>query len=206
MIDFLASVDLSLFYFINTTLSNAVFDFIMPALTDWNQSWIGISVFGGCYLLFLWKGGRKGRIVGLLMIVMIICTDQLSSHVLKPLIARPRPCHEINGIAVVDHVRLLVTCGSGYSYPSSHAVNNFGLAVLLGYYYRRWKWLFLVYAFLMALSRVVVGVHFPSDVAGGGIIGAGCAYILIWLWNSLGTSYPWLRIQDPRGAEIAQSG
>ena len=201
MTDLLFAVDKGLFHFINTTLSNRVFDGIMPALTDWNQSWVGVVVFTIGYVGFLWKGGRKARIVGVLLIAVVSLTDQLSSHVLKPLIARPRPCHHIDGATSVDHVRLLVSCGSGYSFPSSHAVNNFALSVFLLHYYPRWRWPLLLYAFLMALSRVVVGVHFPSDVAGGAFIGAGCAYLFIFIWSRVEAANPVLKIEPPSQLE-----
>ena len=205
MSDFFSMIDVALFNVINTAAANPVFDFIMPPLTDWNKSWIGLSLFGSGYLCFLWKGGRKARIVGLLLVVLILFTDQLSSHLLKPLISRPRPCHVVDSKPVIDHVRLLVECGSGYSFPSSHAVNNFGFAVFLGYYYRRWQWLLLFYAFLMALSRVVVGVHFPSDVAAGAVIGTACAYTLIWLWNLVGARYTFLQIQPQERHEMVKA-
>ncbi len=200
MADFFSLIDAAIFHFFNSTLSNPVCDVVMPALTDWNQSWIGLSIFGGGFLLFLWKGGRKARIIGLLMMALILFADQFSSHLLKPLFARARPCHVVDGVRVVEHVRLLVNCGSGFSFPSSHAVNNFAIAVFLAHYYRRWRWVFLVYAVLMAMSRVIIGVHFPSDVTGGALIGAGAAFPFIWMAKLVGNAYPGWRIEDERNS------
>ena len=187
MIDFLYSIDKTLFYFVNTMLANPIFDAVMPPLTDWNKSWIGLSIFGVLWLLLVFKGGKKGRVVGAMLVVLVIFTDQFSSHILKPLFARPRPCHDM-----ADHVRLLVDCGSGFSFPSSHAVNNAGFAVFMSYYYRRWMWAFAMYAFLMCFSRVVVGVHYPSDVVGGAVIGAICAALLLYVLNNLVRRFPTL--------------
>ncbi len=185
MIELLYSVDKSIYYFVNTTLANPFFDAVMPALTDWNKSMVGLSMFGGLWLLLVFKGGKKGRIVAAMLVILILFTDQLSSHFLKPLFARPRPCH-----GMADHVRLLVDCGSGFSFPSSHAVNNTAFAAFMAYHYRRWTWAYALYAFAMCLSRVVVGVHYPSDVLGGAVIGATCAACLLYVQHILSKKFP----------------
>jgi membrane-associated phospholipid phosphatase len=179
MMDLLAAIDRWLFVFLNQTIANPVFDVIMPALTDWNKSVIGWSIFILLWLLLLWKGGRNGRIIGFLLIPMIVAGDQLNSQVFKDLVHRPRPCHTVDGQMVIPTVRLLVSCGSGYSFPSSHAFNNFSLAVYLTWFYRKQWWVWFTYAFLIGLSRVVVGVHFPGDVLGGAIL--GCCYALLYI-------------------------
>ncbi len=195
--EILFAADRAVFVFINQTLANPFFDFVMPAVTDWNKSWIGLSLFAGGWLLLMWKGGRKGRILGLLLIPLIVMSDQLSSSLLKMLVHRPRPCHLVNGILPVGSVRLLVPCGGGYSFPSSHAVNNFAFAAFLAFYYRRWQWLLFTYAAVMALSRVIVGVHYPSDILAGSLIGFLCAYVVIGLWESLARQFPVLALPRP---------
>jgi undecaprenyl-diphosphatase len=77
---------------------------------------------------------------------------------------------------------MLVDCGPGKSFPSSHAVNNFGVATLFSFYYRKWTWAFIGWASLVALSRPAVGVHYPSDILGGAIIGCAVAGFVIWTW------------------------
>ena len=191
----LADADRTIFRFINVTLANPVTDALMPALTDWNKSWVGLAVAGALIILLIWKGGRKGRIVALLFIPLILMSDQLSSSLLKNLFDRPRPCHPAPGGGMqVPGLRLLVPCGSGYSFPSSHAVNNFALAAFCSYYYRRWSGLWFLYAALMGLSRIVVGVHYPSDVFCGALFGTACAALLIASWAEVGRLFPSLRI------------
>jgi undecaprenyl-diphosphatase len=86
---------------------------------------------------------------------------------------------------VVPDIRLLVGCGGGYSFPSSHAVNNFGVATLLALYYRRAApWVF-GWAVLVALSRPAVGVHYPSDAAAGAAVGLALGYLLVLSWTSV---------------------
>jgi len=82
----------------------------------------------------------------------------------------------------VQGIHMLVNCGSGRSFPSSHAVNNFAVATLFSTYYRRWRWWFFSWATLVALSRPAVGVHYPSDILGGAAIGVCVALAVILLW------------------------
>lgn len=202
--DVLSTLDKQLFIFINQTLANPVFDVMMPPFTDWNKSWIGWGIFGLLWLLLMWKGGKKGRIVGIILIPLIVSSDQINSALVKSLFHRPRPCHVIDGKTMVESVRLLVPCGSGYSFPSSHAVNNFAFAAFLSFYYRRWAWIFYTYAFLIGLSRIVVGVHYPFDVAGGAIIGIVYAFIVIGIYEFIGKIFPVLRVQELSASPIVE--
>ena len=149
------------------------------------------------------KGGKRGRTVAILLIPVLLCADKLSSAVIKELISRPRPCHEINGIPIVQGIHHVVDCGPGKSFPSSHAVNNFAIATLFSYYYRKYTWAFVGWASLVALSRPIVGVHYPSDILGGAIIGVIVAALVIacWIWIAR-RFFPGLKVDaQRRGAE-----
>lgn len=177
LIEFLFAIDRSLFFFCNRMLENVLFDVAMPFITDLNKKPAALVIVGILWLLLLWRGGNGGRIAALLLIPTIAFSDQLNSSFLKHLVDRPRPCH------VLADVHLLVTCGSGYSFPSSHAVNNFAGALVLSYFLPRWTWAFFAYAGLVAFSRIYVGVHYPSDVVAGAIVGLICASLVILLFR-----------------------
>lgn len=179
MIDFLYSVDKSVFFFINQTLSNPILDWLMPFLTNLNQHWQTLVVVTILWLWLMIRGGRRGRTAGILLVLSIIVSDQLSSSVLKHFVGRIRPCHALQG------VRLLVDCGSGLSFPSSHAVNNFAGATILSQYYRKYAWGWFSFASLVALSRPYIGVHYPSDILGGAMIGWACAEGIIVAWTAI---------------------
>ena len=176
MAEFLYSLDSSAFYFFNHSLHNSVLDVVMVFLTRTDTLHFRIFYLV-VWLVLIVKGGKTGRTVALLLIPLIAVSDQLSSSVIKHLVGRPRPCFTL------PDVTLLVRCGSGLSFPSSHAVNNFAAATLFSYYYKRWAWAFVTYASLVALSRPYVGVHYPSDALGGALIGilVCAAILLVWL-------------------------
>jgi undecaprenyl-diphosphatase len=182
VIDFLSSLDVAVFHFINGTLANPVGDVLWPLITDWDKL-LPVRIVLVCVWLWLVvKGGARGRTVALLLIPLLFLSDKLNSSLIKELIARPRPCHQIGGVPVVQGIHMLVDCGSGKSFPSSHAVNNFAVATLFASYYRKGRWAFFGWAALVALSRPAVGVHYPSDILGGAILGAvvGIAVVAGW--------------------------
>jgi undecaprenyl-diphosphatase len=172
MVEILQSIDTYLFYAININFSNSVFDKFFPFITE-SRNWTMLYIF---YLAFLvWKCGIKGRKLVVLLFFTILISDQLSSHVIKELVGRIRPCHELPG------VHLLADCGGGKSFPSSHAVNNFAAATVISYFYKEYKYILFVIAGLVAFSRVYVGVHYPLDILAGAIIGFGVGYFITWI-------------------------
>lgn len=169
-------IDEKLFYFINLSLANHLLDVLMTGITT-KQNWY---LPGGIIWLFLIiKGGRRGRIFAGLIVLAIVLSDQISSSLLKPYIARFRPCKTLDGF------RLLVHCGSKYGFPSSHATNAAAIATLFVFYNRNWAWLWVGVAFLIGISRVYVGVHYPFDVLAGWMLGILISLGLVILADKL---------------------
>jgi undecaprenyl-diphosphatase len=179
----LDGLDSWLFYFFNKTLANPLFDSFMPFITE-SKHWFIFYFIVGLYLLI--KGGPRGRVLVVIAIVMILCSDQLS-NVLKELFGRVRPCHSL------PNVNLLVGCSSAYSFPSNHAVNNFAAAYLFTHFYPKMKWWFYTGAIVISLSRVFVGVHYPFDILGGAAIGTLIAMILIFIWKKINEKFKILK-------------
>jgi undecaprenyl-diphosphatase len=176
MVDFLYTIDVTVFFFINHTLANPVLDVVMPFVTDLNKNKPVLYILGIWILYLLWKGGKRERVTVGLLIVTVIISDQISSSILKELFGRIRPCRAL------ENVRMLVGCGGGLSFPSSHAVNNFAAATVIGHFYQGQRWYWIGFASLVAVSRPYVGVHYPSDILGGMVFGIliGSTITLLW--------------------------
>ncbi len=168
MIDFLYQIDVSVFYFVNHTLSNSLFDKFFPFITEVKNWYLTYAVL---ILLLIFKGGRVGQISAVMVLVMITVTDQFSSSFLKDLIGRIRPCNEL------PDVNILAGCTGSFSFPSSHAVNNFAAAVFFSMLFPKYKAALFTAATLLALSRIYVGVHYPADIIGGALIGSAFGYL-----------------------------
>lgn len=161
----LIELDTQAFYFINRSLQNWFFDFVMPVITDLNHYRFVVVL---AFVLVVWmivRGKPNVRLAAILLVVAVALSDQINSFVLKSIFERPRPCH------VLPNVHLLVGCGKGFSFPSSHAVNNFAGAFILAYCIPRYRWWFWSIATIVIFSRVYVGVHYPLDVLVGALIG-----------------------------------
>lgn len=174
MIEWLYGIDVTLFRFGNETLANPAGDWFFPFITEIKNFYIPYAVLLIGLMVF---GKKRGITTVLLLIVTIVIADQLSSFVIKPWVGRLRPCHVLEG------VRLLIGCGGGKSFTSSHATNNFAMAVLIMHFYPKARVYLLVWASLVAFSRVYVGVHYPSDIVGGAILGSAIALTVVYLYE-----------------------
>lgn len=132
--------------------------------------WIVISI-----LLLIPKKTRRAGILSLLALLGSLC---ITNFFMKNYVARVRPYEVVNGL------NCLVEKAKDWSFPSGHASAAFASAVAI--YKSRPKRLgvpCLILAFLIALSRLYVGIHYPSDVICGAIIGALIGLIVFWLFG-----------------------
>jgi undecaprenyl-diphosphatase len=166
--DFLYSIDLAVFYFFNHTISTGLLDKFFSIITDVNRWYIAYIILLG---IAFFKGGRKGKIAVFGLILLITVSDQTGYRILKELFERVRPCNALSD-AITP-----VGCAGGFSFPSNHALNNFAAAIFLLRLFPAYKWIFLVVAVLISISRIYLGVHYPSDVIGGALIGVAFGYL-----------------------------
>lgn len=174
-IQWIVELDQHVFLIINKKLTNPFFDWLMPIMRNSN-TWIFLYLLIAVFVFYKLK--QKAFIWIFFAILTIVLTDQLSSHVIKPWIARPRPCADIN---FSSQVRILLEhCSGGFSFTSSHACNHFGIAlfifITLSTYLKKWRYLFLIWAAIICYAQVYVGVHYPIDIFFGGILGASIGY------------------------------
>jgi undecaprenyl-diphosphatase len=166
--EFLYSFDLAIFYLFNHTISTGFLDKFFSIITDVNKWYIAYLILLG---IAFFKGGLRGKIAVISLIILIIVTDQTGYRFLKELFERVRPCNALSDVITP------VGCAGGFSFPSNHALNNFAAAVFLLRLFPKYKWIFLITATLVSISRIYLGVHYPSDVLGGALIGSAFGYL-----------------------------
>ncbi len=191
MLETLLQYDEQLFRLINGSWHTTFLDTILPYWRE-KKFWYPLYIFLLIFIPFKFKW--KGVYLLLSLFLCVGIADTMSSKVLKKSVKRLRPC---NDPAIQDEVVLLVGCGRAYSFTSSHATNHFAigtfLALTLGLYYRRWRWLFYFWAASIAFAQIYVGVHYPLDVIVGSVLGWLIAYLLSLIYFS----FPKIAISRP---------
>ena len=117
--------------------------------------------------------------LAVLIPLVVILVDQ-SGLFIKKSVLRPRPWAGLNP-EMVNH--LVAQKGMNYSFPSNHAANTSGLAVVFSAIYpafRNWFW---VLAGIVMFSRIYIGVHYPLDVLAGCILGSIYGIALVKGWD-----------------------
>jgi undecaprenyl-diphosphatase len=170
---FFLHIDRLIFGFINHACANGFLDWLMPIITEEDNWKFPILAI---WLLLMIFGGKRGRITALLLILGVALSDQLVNFVIKPAVGRVRPCF------VLENVRCLINQPHSPSFPSSHAANIATAAVLFSIQYRKFISAFVSIALLIGISRIYVGVHFPSDVLAGWCIGVIDALAVYFAW------------------------
>lgn len=203
MIDSLVALDKKLFVFFQENMRSGFMDFFMTSITEFNNWKIPIALF--LLSLVIW-GGKKGRIVAGLALIVFLLADQMSSNVIKPLFSRARPYMYFTDILP------LVNSSPRYSFPSTHATNIFATMFLLSFYYRKFILLNLFIAVAVSFSRVYVGVHYPSDIVAGAILGIACAVVVICAERLVNKKFPTIRLfsaenkEEPKADKKEQNG
>lgn len=190
-----------LLFLINRQWTHPALDLFMAVMSSF-ALWTPLMVIGiVCAMMF---GGFKWRAFVLVTAMLVGVSDGLVSNPLKKYINRPRP-HEILAnvrqvelrkanpriLAIFKKVRTKLSKiayerpAQGRSFPSSHTVNIFCVAVsVTAFFGRRGAWFFLVAA-SVAYSRIYVGSHWPGDVLASMFLGIGTALICLPLFQLL---------------------
>lgn len=166
-------MDLGLYHALNGLAGQAAWsDHLFRWTTQGTAYLIGILLIGAWF----WPGsaldrGQRQRIV--IYAVGSAILGLFVAQIIGHLWFRDRP--------FLHHdAYLLITHASDASFPSDHAVGGFSLALPFVFARRRLGWVLLALATILALSRVIVGVHYPSDVVGGAVVALASASVIWW--------------------------
>lgn len=173
MIEIFKKVDNTILRWINVKFRNKTFDKIMPIITSAGNLgiiWIVISV------LLITK--KDYRVLGQTILIALVITTIIGEGVIKNIIKRKRPFYGN------DDKELLISRPITYSFPSGHTASSFAVATVFIKTDNAASLEIMLLACLIAFSRIYLGVHYPSDVIGGGIIGTLCGLITVMLFMS----------------------
>lgn len=183
MLTAIQSADTAILLFVQNSIRCPALDVVMKAasfLGNWGLLWLALCVG---LLVF-----AKTRRSGLCTLVSVAAEYAVCDLVIKKLVQRPRP------YLVIADLQCLVAAESSTSFPSGHAASSFVCAYILTRSFgKKGAWAY-VPAALIALSRIYVGVHYPSDVLCGALLGT---LIGVALWPLLQRAFD--RLDKTRG-------
>ena len=181
MIENLLQADQELLIFLNG-FHSPFFDVLMWQMTKL-LFWLPVL---GLVSWFLWRHYRKKIVLILIFCVLSIALSDQTSGFIKKKTERLRPSHNTE-ISHRLHLHVFengdVYKGGKYGFVSAHAANSFSLTLLLIYFFKpinkRLRWLFLLCPLIFSYTRIYLGVHYPTDILFGALLGLCCGGFMI---------------------------
>ena len=150
------------------------FRILMIVTTRLGDGWLWYAVG---LILLLYGGERKFLALG--AGASAAAAGILLFRALKRTSRRRRPCE------IEPHCWASILPPDKYSFPSGHSITAFGLALSIGLFYPDLQGCLLAVAFLIASSRIILGMHFLSDVLAGSAIGAALGFASYHIFAAL---------------------
>lgn len=171
------SLNIDLFYLINNGCANPAFDVIMPHISDCG-GFVTLLVICVLAILVLRHYKRQRYLEIAKMCLYALVLSGVIAACLKLAYHSPRP------FTVLENVRQLTIPTEPNSFPSGHTSSTFSVVSVLVWTLRENKvvvCLLVLFAFLLAFSRIYVGVHYPFDVLVGAIVGVSSGAVVLKL-------------------------
>lgn len=177
---FITNFDFSVLDFIYQNIRCEFLDPIMAGLSMFAENGIGWIVLGAVLII-----PKKTRVWGIMALSAVLLGFLTGELIIKNLVCRPRPFHDYQFFHNNQVLPFELNVGrtSGYSFPSGHTSCSFASAVVYFMGNKKLGIVALVFAVLIAFSRLYNYVHYPTDVLVGMILGIACAVFTVWLFR-----------------------
>lgn len=163
---------------------NEFFDSVMMVATN---RWTWIPLYAGSLVYLIWRFGWQRALLMLAMIVAAIAlADQIGDNLIRDNLKIMRPSNINNPLS--EHLHLVNGYRAGrYGFPSCHAANCSAFALMMCLLCRRrWIWILLsCWVALNCYSRMYLGVHYPSDILAGLLLGTAVAALIYMVTDRL---------------------
>jgi undecaprenyl-diphosphatase len=160
---------------VNNDWGNPFFDRLLPLFRE-TLFWFPLYLFVFMWVIMRFRVQGLWWVAGLLLTAAL--SDLISSQVIKEHIFRTRPCQDAE---VGNMIRFIINyCPKSSSFTSSHATTHFGQAMFYFITLRhvgKWWMLAFGWAFAIVYTQVYVGVHYPSDVICGALLGCVIGWV-----------------------------
>jgi len=172
IIQYLGSLDIGILKAIYEN-RNPLLDSTFVVITN-SAGALAFGIPGILLIIALLKKNTVLRRTALLMLIPV-AISAIVANILKYTMDLPRPYE------IYPFIHKLSVGGSP-SFPSGHTADVFAFATAAGLVFRKWYIIVpsLIWAVLVSYSRMSLGVHFPSDVLAGAMIGSLCSYVYYW--------------------------
>lgn len=180
MLELIQQIDIDIINFIYINLQHEMVNKGMSFITS-------LGDFGFIWMLLLSIGfiSKKHRRIACISSCAFLLSWIIGAHILKPLIQRPRPFLEL------QHIDIFISEPTSYSFPSVHTMSSFATVwpcvKLIEKPHNRI--LLITLASLIALSRIYLMVHYPSDVLAGIVLGILCGYFALSIFKDTTLEY-----------------
>jgi len=170
----LTDVDVKLFHWIYNLVQSGISHELSEYVSN-PRNFIVSGVL--CILSLIIFEKRRGLVLIIVLASGVALNDAICHKLLKPMVARPRPCQTI------DLNKPGLRCSHNYSFPSNHAGNSFTAATMLSLRFPLVSIPAYGLALAVGFSRIHLGLHYPLDILGGAIFGGFMGWVFFYLYR-----------------------